>query len=49
MNQAELVARLKNIYVFIPYTSTTARAKVAELIRMLGGVVPEQQSWYDSV
>ena len=42
MNQAELVARLKNIYVFIPYTSMTARQKLAELIQQLGGVVPGQ-------
>ena len=40
MNQAELVARLRNIYVFIPYSSATARQKVAELIQMLGGNVP---------
>jgi hypothetical protein len=44
MNQAELLARLKNIYVWIPYSSVTARQKVAELIQMLGGVVPGQHS-----
>ena len=43
MNQTELIARLKNIYVFIPYSSATARQKVAELIKLLGGVVPGQQ------
>ena len=49
MNQAELVARLRNVYVFIPYSSVTARQKVAELIRMLGGNVPEtSESWYTS-
>jgi hypothetical protein len=42
MNQIELIARLKNIYVFIPVSSVTARQKVAELIGMLGGVVPKQ-------
>ena len=40
MNQAELIAKLKNIYVFIPYSSVTARQKVAELIQLLGGSVP---------
>lgn len=43
MNQAELIARLKNIYVFIPNSSVTARQKVAELITILGGVAPGQQ------
>lgn len=36
----ELINRLKTIYVFIPKSSTTAREKVAELIRQFGGIVP---------
>jgi hypothetical protein len=40
MNQEQLIAHLKNIYVWIPKSSTTARQKVADLIRALGGVVP---------
>lgn len=44
MNQAELIARLKNIYVFIPASSVTARQKVYELIQLLGGVVPKQHN-----
>jgi len=44
MNQNDLIARLKNIYVFIPSGSVTARQKVAELIQQLGGVVPGQHS-----
>lgn len=44
MNQAELIARLRNVYVFIPYSSVTARQKVAELIQLLGGVAPGQHS-----
>lgn len=43
MNQAELIARLKNIYVFIPKSSVTARQKVAELIQLLGGIPPSQE------
>lgn len=39
MNPNELIARLKTIYIWIPQSSTTAREKVAELIRQFGGVV----------
>jgi hypothetical protein len=39
MKQHELIAVLKSIYVWTPQTSTTARQKIAELIRHLGGVV----------
>lgn len=42
MNQNELVVRLRNIYVFIPKNSVTARQKVAELIQQMGGIVPGQ-------
>lgn len=44
MTQEELIARLVSIYVWIPKSSTTAREKVAELIRMVGGRVPETYS-----
>jgi len=39
MNQHDLVKILKSIYVWIPQSSVTAREKMAELIRNLGGVV----------
>lgn len=39
MNQQELVRILKSIYIWIPQTSVTAREKLAELIRHLGGAV----------
>ncbi len=39
MNQNDLVRILKSIYVWIPQSSVTAREKLAELIRHLGGVV----------
>jgi hypothetical protein len=39
MNQNDLVRILKSIYVWIPQTSVTARQKMADLIRHLGGVV----------
>ncbi len=39
MNQNELVSMLKSIYVWIPQSAVTARQKLADLIRHLGGVV----------
>ena len=44
MNQQELIARLQNIYVWSPKSSITLRDKIAELIRMVGGRVPETYS-----
>ena len=48
MNQQELVVVLKSIYVWIPISSTTARNKMAELIRGLGGVLPPEPTWSKS-
>lgn len=39
MTQNDLVALLKSIYIWIPQTSITAREKLAELIRHLGGKI----------
>ena len=44
MTQQELIARLQNIYVWCPKSSITLREKIAELIRMVGGRVPETYS-----
>lgn len=38
MELVELIKRLKSIYVWIP-SHTTAKAKMAELIKALGGKV----------
>lgn len=44
MTQEELIARLQNIYVWAPKSSTTLRTKIAELITMVGGRVPATHS-----
>ena len=44
MTQQELIARLQNLYVWAPKSSITLREKIAELIRMVGGKVPETYS-----
>jgi hypothetical protein len=48
MTQQELVARLVSVYVWIPASSSTARGKMAELIRHLGGQVPHSPTWSES-
>lgn len=40
----EILKQLRSIYVWIPTSTPVARNKVADLIRQLGGVVPEQHS-----
>ena len=44
MTQQDLIVRLQNIYVWAPKSSITLREKIAELIRMVGGRVPETYS-----